>query len=161
MGHPLSSGKKTDAPEFCEHIKSNKHSLLWYTACPECGDGMPIPHRCMECGKGYKKGEEGEHVHWTGPAPVPVPDAAPPAGEAPPVKQDTIDESASPRVIHEGPYIQRGDTVRFTASEIETETEKAFCFVTKGDPEKWVPKSVCRVTKAQDGLIVDVCAWVE
>ncbi len=47
----------------CEHIKSQKYSLLWWEECPECKGGAYIAHRCMECGEEYTQ-EEGAHAHW-------------------------------------------------------------------------------------------------
>ncbi len=51
----------------CEHIKSQKYSLLWWEECPECKGGAYIVHRCMECGEEYKQ-DEGAHTHLAGPA---------------------------------------------------------------------------------------------
>ncbi len=91
-------------------------------------------------------------MHWTGETGEPVKEEK---------KQETLDGSAAPAVIHEGRFIKDNDTYRFTASKIEAETDKAYCFVTKSEAERWVPKSVCRVTKTAEGYLVDVCSWVE
>ncbi len=120
---------------FCEHIKNNEFSLLWFTACPPCEGGVPSPHRCMECGVDYGQGQRGKLAHYSGPPPDPRPPE--------PMKQGTIDGAKSPLLKHEGEFIKdKSDFIKFTASEIRSETEKAFCFVTKGDPQKWVPTSV-------------------
>ncbi len=56
MGHPMVSPEAAKI-DLCEHIKSQKYSLLWWENCPECHDGAYIVHRCLGCDKEYKQGE--------------------------------------------------------------------------------------------------------
>ena len=45
------TGEMQKTPDFCEHIKSGKYSLLDYEDCPECLNGKRINRFCGQCGR--------------------------------------------------------------------------------------------------------------
>ena len=84
------------------------------------------------------------------------------------MKQDTVDGSPSPKIIHQGEHFNRlreGQSWKqFKAVKISKDTERAFCILIKeangATFEKWMPKSVVRIEEIAEGLIVKYPDWV-